>query len=413
MNLDNLPQNSGVYIFKDSKNKPIYVGKALNIKKRVKDHFSSNIGTPKENRMLEKIDAVESIRIDSEIEALILEANLIKKYKPTFNAQLKDDKDYLYIKITRDPYPKVLTARKKDLKNTTIFFGPFPSASKVRTTLKILRKIFHFTSCRPNRKRACLYYHLGLCPGVCIGLISQKDYQKNIKGVIYLLEGRRSKLIGILENEVRKFVKRLEFEKAKEAQRKIEALNYITQPIRMLEYPEIDVEELRQRELGELVNILNLTKKPIRIECYDISNFSGKQATGSMAVFTRGFADPSQYRRFKIKFVKGPNDTAMISEVLERRFKNDWKMPDLILIDGGKGQLSAALKVVGDFNLSLPVISLAKRLEEVYLTGKEKPLRLPRGSVALKLLQRIRDEAHRFAVTYHRKLRSKEFLTAA
>ena len=413
MNLDNLPQNSGVYIFRDSRNKPIYIGKALNIKKRVKDHFGSKVGTTKETWMLEKTDAVESIRIDSEIEALILEANLIKKYKPVFNAQLKDDKDYLYIKITRDPYPKVLTARKKDLKNTTIFFGPFPSATKVRTTLKILRKVFHFTSCRQNRKRACLYYHLGLCPGVCIGLISQKDYQKNIKGVIYLLEGRRSKLIGILENEVQKFVKRLEFEKAKEAQRKIEALNYITQPIRMLEYPEIDVEELRRRELGELVNILNLTEKPIRIECYDISNFSGKQATGSMVVFTHGFADPSQYRRFKIKFVKGPNDTAMISEVLERRFKNDWKMPDLILIDGGKGQLSAALKVVVDFNLSLPVISLAKRLEEVYLTGDEKPLRLPRGSVALKLLQRIRDEAHRFAVTYHRKLRSKEFLTAA
>ncbi|MDP2720933.1 MAG: excinuclease ABC subunit UvrC [bacterium] len=413
MNLDNLPQNSGVYIFKDSKNKPIYVGKALNIRKRVKGHFSPKTGTPKGNLLLEKIDAVESIRIDSEIEALILEANLIKKYKPHFNSQLKDDKDYLYIKITRDPYPKVLVSRKKDLKNAKLFFGPFPSATKVRTTLKILRKIFQFTSCNPNRKRACLYYHLGLCPGVCIGLISQKEYRKNIRGVIYMLGGKQGKLLDVLEKEVRRFARNLEFEKAQMGQQKIEALHYVTQPIRILEHPEVDREELRQREITELARILDLPQRPARIECYDISNFSGKQATGSLVVFTNGFADRSQYRRFKIKFVEGPNDTAMISEILERRFKNDWGHPDLVLIDGGKGQLNAALKVVASFNLSLPVISLAKRLEEIYWADKTEPLRLPRESSALKLLQRIRDEAHRFAITYHRKLRSKQFLTGA
>lgn len=413
MNLANLPENSGVYIFKDKYQVPIYVGKAVNIKKRVKNHFGLKKSNAKEQLLVERTASIDSIVVDSEIEALILEANLIKNHQPLFNSQLKDDKDYIYIKITDDEFPKVVAARKRDLTDTREFFGPFPSSSKVRTTLKFLRRVFPYSNCKPNQRRPCLYFHLGLCPGVCAGIITNKDYRTNIRKVVLFLKGERQKIINDLEKQLKTASKKLEFEKAAVIQNQIESINYIIKPSRNFEHFEPDLESIRNMEMEELAKEINLAKTPKRIECYDISNIHGKDATGSMVVFTNGMADHSEYRRFKIKTVVGINDTAMMAEVVERRLKNDWPVPDLIVVDGGKGQLNAAFAVLRRLGKEIPIISLAKRLEEIYLPGSPKPLKLSRQNKALRLIQRLRDEAHRFAINYHRKLRSKRFLTAS
>lgn len=413
MNLANLPENSGVYIFKDKYQVPIYVGKAVNIKKRVKNHFDLKKSNAKEQLLVERTTSIDAIVVDSEIEALILEANLIKNHQPLFNSQLKDDKDYIYIKITDDEFPKVLAARKRDLTDTREFFGPFPSSFKVRATLKFLRRVFPYSNCKPNQRRPCLYFHLGLCPGVCARVITKKDYRTNIRKIVLFLKGERQKIINDLEKQLKNASKKLEFERAAIIRDQIESINYITKPSRNFEHFEPDLEGIRNMEMEELAKEINLTKPPKRIECYDISNIHGKDATGSMVVFTNAVADHSEYRRFKIKTVVGINDTAMMAEIVERRLKNDWPVPDLIVVDGGKGQLNAVFEVLRRLGKEIPIISLAKRLEEIYLPGNSKPLKLSRQNRALRLIQRLRDEAHRFAINYHRKLRSKRFLTAS
>jgi len=360
--ISNLPESIGVYIFKDKAGKPLYIGKSLNIKKRVKDHLSFKNSDYKERILLEKTNKVEAIEVDSEIEALLLEINLIKRYKPTFNTQLKDDKDYLYIKITNDVFPKVLSARKRGLKDARVYFGPFPSASKVSSTLKILRRIFLFSTCKPNQKRACLYYHLNLCPGVCVGRISEREYRKNIHSLTLFLRGKKYKVLEQFSTQLKRSSSKLEFEEAAEIQKRINSLNYILRPVRPTDnYIDEDIESIRRRELADISNILKLKKFLHRIECYDISNIFGKQSTGSMVVFTEGKADKDEYRRFRIKKVTGINDVAMIREVVERRFNNNWKRPDLIIVDGGRAQLNSALSVVNKFNLNTPVISLATK----------------------------------------------------
>ena len=413
MKLASLPENSGVYIFKDKNQVPIYVGKAVNIKKRVRNHFNLKKSDAKEQLLVERMTDIDTIVVDSEIEALILEANLIKNYQPVFNSQLKDDKDYIYIKITRDEFPNVLAARKRDLTGAKEFFGPFPSSFKVRTTLKFLRRVFPYSNCKPNQKRPCLYFNLGLCPGVCAGVISQEDYHINIRKIIFFLKGERQKIISDLEKQLKTASKKLEFEKASILHDQIESINYITKPFRNFGHFEPDLAGIRNKEMQDLAKEIGLANTPKRIECYDISNIAGKDATGSMVVFTDGIADYDEYRRFQIKNVVGINDTAMMAEVLERRLKNNWPLPDLIVVDGGKGQLNATLAVLRRLKKEIPIISLAKRLEEIYMPGDPKPLRLSRQNRALKLIQRLRDEAHRFAINYHRKLRSKRFLTAS
>lgn len=408
----NLPKSPGVYIFKDKSGKPIYIGKSQNISRRVRDHFLNKGHTYKEDKIINNTVDIETIGVDSDIEALILEANLIKNYNPHFNSQLKDDRDYLYIKITKDPFPKVLSVRKNDLKQYKSYFGPFPSSTKVRETLRTLRKIFPYSTCKPNQKRACLQYHLGLCPGVCLGKIQIKDYLKNIKAITYFLNGKRNKVIENLEKERNILSKYLHFEEAEQIQKKIDALIYITRPTRIAEdYLEKDIKEIRNEELIRLANLLNLNKSPSRIECYDISNIGSQYTVGSMVVFYNGEADKRNYRRFKIKNQKSINDISAISEVLERRFNNDWEKPDLIIVDGGKGQLNTSLKVIKKYKLNIPVIALAKRLEDVYIEGNLRPLKIDHGDNALKLLQRIRDEAHRFAINYYRKLHRVQILT--
>lgn len=390
------------------------MGKAVNLKDRVGSYFAKNVFSAKTRLLVRAAVSLDYIRVDSDIEALLLEANLIKKHQPYFNHQLKDDKDYLYIIITKEDYPRVTTGRKRDLAGAKEYFGPFTSASAARTTLKIARRIFSFrTGCRPNSARACLGFHLGLCPGVCVGALTKKDYQKILRKLIKFLSGDTRGVVDELEKEMRLQAKNLEFEEATKTKTKIEAIAHITKRVedveKYLEGPAV-LESFYERQLANLTQVLKLKEKPLRIECYDISNIMGTNATGSMVVLTGGQISKDDYRRFRIKTLSTSNDFAMMAEVLGRRFKNDWEHPNLIVVDGGKGQLSVALSVLRDLDLKIPVVGLAKKLEEIYLPNEKKPLRLERSSPALQLLQRIRDESHRFALRYHRYLRSKQLL---
>lgn len=411
----NVPAEAGVYLFRDRKNKVIYVGKAINLKARVSSYFQKNLGNAKSALLVERIAEVDYFKVMSEFEALLLEAKLIKKYQPYFNSQLKDDKDYLYIKITSEDFPKVLTVRKKSLEAAKIYFGPFPNATQARSTLKLARRIFPFrTTCQPNSARACLNYHIGLCPGVCIGAISSKDYQKQIRRLRGFLNGNTGEITNQLHQEMLVLARQLRFEEAAKIKNSLVAIKATTRPIedveRYLSGPDV-LEGVYQTQIRDLAAMLNLDQDLVRIECYDISHISGTNTVGSMVVFHNGAASKDDYRRFRIKTVPGINDPAQLAEVLSRRFHNDWPHPQLIIVDGGRTQLNAAKKALEKLDLGIPVFGLAKRFEEVYIPGQVRTLRFQNNSPALHLLQRLRDEAHRFAISYHRYLRSKEALT--
>lgn len=404
-----LPRKSGVYQFLDNKRNVLYVGKAIDLYHRVASYFDKDV-SGKTAVLVANIASVETIIVESELEALILEANLIKKYHPIFNVRLMDDKDYLYIGITKEDFPKVVTIRKQDLKSAKLYFGPFPSSRTVRDTLKLLRRVFPWCSNPPkgnNISRACFYYHLGLCPGACVGLISREVYQKTIRRFVKFLEGKKEELVEEIFREMQQASKEQKFEEAAKLKKMLDGINYLTQTNRSslyLENPNF-LEEERQLGLSQLQKDLNLPKIPERIEGYDISNIQGKEAVGSMVVLTNGEIDKSQYRKFKIKITGKPNDVGMHKEMLSRRLKHkEWRFPDLILIDGGRAQARAAAEILVKYNLNIPVFGLAKRMEWLYPPQGEL-IKLPRKSLSLRLLQKLRDESHRFAVAYHRKLR--------
>ncbi len=418
-----LSTKPGIYLFLDEKGEILYVGKAKNLKKRVVSYFVKYVELgPKTQALISKVRKIETIVLNSEIEAFLLESHYIKKHKPKYNIKLTDDKAYPLIRITiKDSYPKVLIARKASDKNS-IYFGPYPNAAgALRLTLKTIRRIFPYQSVPNHAKRICLYYHLGLCPCPPVFASRQlrKDYKKTIKHITDFLNGNTKKIIKDLTKERNSLSIKENFEKAKAIQNKITAIELITGPFYKTKL-DLDInpnltDDLRKKEMNDLINILNengvCVKTLERIECFDISNTSGTNATGSMVVFIQGEKDGSKYRKFKIKTLNSPNDSAMMEEVLQRRMKHsEWPMPDLIIVDGGKGQVSAALKIMKQFNnLTIPIIGLAKR-EETILTSDFKEIVLSKSSPALKLIMRIRDEAHRFAISYHRKLRSKNFL---
>lgn len=410
-----MPQNPGIYIFLDKESNVIYVGKAKNLKNRVSSYFSKSTDLEEKTRQLvSQVEKIKIIKTQSEIESFLLEAEFIKKHKPFYNIKLTDDKSYAFIRITlKEKYPAILLSRRDDDKNS-IYFGRFPSSSSVKSVLRTLRKIFPYQSVANHSKRKCLYNHLGLCP--CPPTLSEEQlikYKKEIKHIIQFLKGNTKDVIKDLEKERDAYSSKDEFEIAAQIQNQINAINYVTsETYKPFDYevnPNLE-EDLRKKSMNELIKILRIKGVPVenvdRIECYDISNISGTLATGSMVVFENGEKNGNEYRRFKIKRTKGPNDFAMMREVLQRRVKNDWKLPGLFVIDGGKGQLSSALKVLSENNINIPAVGLAKRLETI-ITADGKEILLPRSSDALKLVMRIRDEAHRFAITYHRKLRSK------
>lgn len=361
---------------------------------------------------------MDYILVESEFEALLLEASLIKKKQPKYNIRLKDDKSSLYIKITQEIYPRVFASRKGEGG-----FGPFPKTKTVRSVLRTLRRIFPFRSCRQLPSKPCLYFYLKLCPGICFrhSRAEEKSYRKTILYLQGLLNQKRKKVIESLKKEMEKAAREENFELAKDLRDKIWQIDWLIKKRHTadeyLENPHL-LSELRQKELLDLAQILKVRSSLRRIEGFDISNIVGKMATGGMVVFLDGEEDKSFYRRFRIKTKKTPDDVAMVKEVLSRRLKHqEWQFPDLIFIDGGKGQVAGAIKVLNKLNLKIPVVGLVKRIETLIvpeLKMKSEKLKvefvevnLPQDSPALNLLKRIRDEAHRFARSYHLKLRER------
>jgi len=410
-----LSQDPGVYIFLDNKGDVIYVGKAINLKKRVSSYFTNKKDLGDKTKILvSQIDKIKTIRVESEIESLLLEANLIKKYQPKYNIKLTDGKAYPLIKITiNDEYPKVLVARKQDDPHS-IYFGPFPNTGAMRLVLRTIRRIFPFQSVLNHPDKLCFYFHLGLCP--CPNVLKDKSYKQTIKHIVKFLNGKTKSIVRDLEKERSDFSKNQQFEQALLIQDKIDAIRLVTskfyKPFQYEINPNLR-EDIRNEELNLLIKNLNeekvIIRKLNRIECFDISNTSGKNATGSMVVFVNGERETSLYRKFKIRgsYNNLPNDFAMMEEVISRRLKHlEWGYPNLIIVDGGKGQISSALKALAQENIHIPVVGLAKQ-EETIITADFKEIILPKDSKQLHLVMRIRDEAHRFAIDYHKKLRTK------
>lgn len=406
--INKLSKKPGVYLFKDSKKKILYVGKAANLKERAKSHFQ-RISDTLIDKMIDNIRDIDYIVTNSEIEALLLESELIKRYKPRYNEKWKDEKNFLYIKIDiNQDYPRIFLVRRP-LDDKVLYFGPFVDAGNLRNSLKILRKIFPYRTCRKLPEKPCLQYHLKRCPAPCTGDISPEEYKKIIKQIILFFKGKHKKLFLDIKKQMQEAVESQQFEKAALMRDRIYNLEHLE---KMIIFGKIESLDLKSEQaLLQLKKKLALGEIPHRIECYDISNIAGKEASGSMVVFIDGIPLKQEYRKFKIKEVSGIDDYAMMSEVLKRRFRRHKEahkiaLPDLVIVDGGKGQLATACKVLAEYNLNIPIISLAKRNEEIFIPGKKNSLVFPKNSQVFSLLQRIRDEAHRFAIIYHRQLMS-------
>ena len=518
----NIPTNPGIYLMKDSDGKIIYIGKAKNLKNRVRSYFNKNQNY-KTQKLVENISDIEFILTDNESEAFLLESNMIKKYRPRFNIELKDQQRYTYLRISDEKYPRLLVSRRtRDGKflGKGKTFGPFTQGSSKLLTIGTLRKAFQIRICKTLPKKVCLEYHLGNCEGPCEFKDAQERYPKHVDSLEQVLKGKNQTKIFTkkLEEEMNQAAKLEQFERAKDIRDtlirlgslqtkqnmeyvknsdeeyfgiEIQEQTAVVMNFRMIngvirdsdkfffdlvgdnsfsnflyqyysthkipkfilvsELPENEklLESLLSEQAGfivkiilphkgkkkdiinlilknitlihqkggdpglvELKDILRLPVIPNIIECFDISNHGEEFAVGSMARFVGGKPDKSGYRKFKIKTVTGRDDFAMIGEVIKRRYyrllEENSELPDLILIDGGKGQLSAALNSLQSLGLKLPCISLAKENEEIYVPKNKNPIILPKTKSSLKILQHARDETHRFGVAYNRTIRKNQ-----
>ena len=536
-----VPTLPGCYIYYDKNGEIIYVGKAKNLKRRVSSYFHKKHDRVKVAVLVSKIEKMEYIITDSEVEALILEAHLIKKHKPKYNILLKDDKKYPYFLITDEDYPRITVVRKKNINpDKGKFYGPYTNSRAMYSTLDFLKKIFPLKQCKTPKfsNRPCLYYHIGKCMAPCQGKVTPQEYQNIVAQVELFLSGKQTELIKKLKTQMEEYAKNEQYEKAArmrdsylDLQKTLEHQKVVYENARlnediiailyeegifavtilliregrlidkkdftyfvenedkdeffktffqeyystlMLEFPDkivsTDLENIgdkqlyqdwleiishkkikisygkskQGRELAQLAQknvqnlfenarikklasirddfnevgaylqeTLKLTNFPNRIECYDISHIQGTNTVASMVVFYNGMSKKTAYKKFKLKTTEGkPDDFLSMKEVLTRRLsrlgEKNWEKPDLIIIDGGKGQLSSVMEVVEEMGITgIDFVSLAKREEEVFLPHQSKSIRIPMNSNAMFLIQRIRDEAHRFAITYHRSLRSK------
>lgn len=553
--LESLPTKPGIYQFKNAEQKVIYVGKAQNLRSRVRQYFSFKDGSatgekkprmadPRLGVLVSKTRDIEVIVTDSEVEALILEANLIKKLKPRYNVVLKDDKSYPYIVITNEPFPRVFVTRRI-IRDGSRYFGPYTDVKTMRFALKTVRDIFQVRSCnfemteesiQEGKFKVCLDYHIKKCEGPCEGLVSRRHYNGMIDQVAKVLKGKTDSVVASLEEEMDRLSRGLRFEDAARVRDRLRALRVYSEKQRIVGEKAVDrdiiamlakgddacgivfkvregkiigsrhyyltnveqksegeiVDGLLQRyyldeedvpkeivlsakpdseellqawlekrredgveievpKAGEKLKLVGMAKSnaefllgelelqkikrgdivphsltslqrdlrlrvpPRRIECFDISNIQGSDSVASLVVFVDAKPRKSEYRKFKIRGVSGPDDFASMKEVVERRYsrvlREEGTLPDLIIVDGGKGQLSSAVDVLKKIGLAhVPILGLAKRLEEVFVPGESQAILVPRTSSALRLLQHVRDEAHRFAVTYHRTVRSKRIL---
>lgn len=415
-----LPESPGVYLFL-KKGSVIYVGKSINLKKRVASYFRLNLET-KTERMVTEADEISYIRVENELESLLLEAKLIKKYMPKYNFVAKDNKNSLHIGITKENLPRVLTLRKPDSKKGVYIslYGPFPSSNEVRSVLKMIRKVFPFSDHKQGKK-PCFHSQIGLCqpcPNNIAIIKDQKlkrlyiqEYKKNIRQIKYLLDGKSKMVKNGLKKEMDKYSQKKDFEKAKSVYIKIKTLEYITGqhvPTELyLENPNL-VSEIRNKELKELENLLKIHfpfPKLRTIECFDVAHLQGTGAAASMVSFVNGDPDKSKFRHFKIRQPKTKSDNDSLRETIKRRLEHlkDWGKPDLIIVDGGINQVRTFLSVLSSKNIKIPVVGVAKHPDRL-IVGNEK---IKLSGHPHNLISRIRNEAHRFARVYHHKLYSR------
>ncbi len=399
-----LPDSPGVYMFLDARAGIIYIGKARRLRRRVASYFRAGRGRGSRMELLvSEARDVRIIRTSSEAEALIYEAGLIKHHRPRFNVELKDDKSYPFLKLTvNEEYPRFFVTRKK-LSDGALYYGPYVNVGLLKEAVSFMKRVFPLRSCRRLRKKVCLEFHIGQCAGPCEGRVSSGDYRKIVGQLRAFLEGRRADLIGSIEKDMKRSARKKEYERALSAKKRIEALTAVQQLHDRSRHP-------MYGELEELQNALGLPDPPVTIECFDISNIGGRQAVGAMVRFVDGRPQKAGYRKFRIRGVYGIDDYSMIREVVRRRYsrllKEGKELPGLVLIDGGRGHLFSAKKELGLLGLgSVPVAGIAKEFNHLYTEARKLPIRLSPGSRLLLLIQRVRDEAHRFAITYHRKLR--------
>ena len=405
---EKLPDLPGVYFFLGSKKQILYIGKATSLKDRVKSYFSKDLVLTRGalvQQMIQEAVTVDFQVTDSVLEALILETNLIKKYLPHANTKEKDDKSFNHVIITREKFPQVLLMRGKNVGKEihTQFikydFGPYPQGTQLKEALKIVRKIFPFrdAKCKPEQGRPCFNRQIGLCPGVCTGEISEKEYARTINHIRLFFEGKKSALVKALEKEMAQYAKEQKFEKAGEVKRTLFALSHI-QDVSLIKAEYKDAEYSASAKDQS-------TKKAFRIEAYDIAHMSGKNMTGAMIVLENGFFNKAEYRKFKIKTVDRSNDAAALREVLKRRFAHtEWQMPDVLAVDGNEIQRNVAEEILKELNISgVIVVSVVKneKHKPKALTGKTEIIDKYQKEILL-----ANNEAHRFVIAYHKKLRS-------
>ena len=431
-----LPKKPGVYCFKDKK-EILYIGKAANLRERVKNHFLQP--RYRDYLFLNKIKKIGYIKTNSEIEALVLEANLIKKHQPKFNVIWRDDKNYFFVVIAKEDFPKIFITHQ--IKNAELetrnyekfsvqrskfkiqYVGPFVDGKALKQTLKILRKVFPYRSCSKIPNRSCLWYHLGRCPAPCLlkskfikeilpnSLKIKKISQRNAKNLIRILKKGKNPVLKDLKKEMKEAIKKQDFEEAAKIRDQIEALERVIEHARIFEEKREKLESWLETE-KKLREILKIKNEITRIEAFDISQIHGNFAVGSMVAFINGLPEKKFYRRFKIKFEKKPSDVDMLREILKRRFKHkEWGFPDLILVDGGKAQLNVAILERKNYCLKAKIMALAKKENKLFIEGKKEPIFLKNLTREIfNLILQLRDEAHRFALKYHQKLRERNLV---
>ena len=417
--LRNLPHRPGVYLFRDRFRRVIYVGKAKDLHRRVSQYFHPSrrmSADLKTKALLQSIAELETHQVRSEPEAILLEGRLIKEYRPRYNVSFRDDKRFLMVRVDLDePFPKFQTTRMKT-EDQARYFGPFAHSGALRQTLALMRKRFGLRSCRPEIPgekdyRHCLDHVIQNCSAPCVAKVSRAEYHAKVVEACAFLEGKTAEMKEDLKAAMKKAAERKDFEKAASLRNLVEDLKKTTRPARRF-FRDLPSTVVPERDLETLRDVLGLGVVPARIECFDISNISDTHSVASMVVFRDGRPSKPAYRRYRIQGVAGQDDVGCMAEVIRRRCAR-WGVegggsPDLIVVDGGKGQLGAAVRELGAAGWAqVPAIGLAKQNEEIFRPGRPDPIVLPKESGAIRLLQRVRDEAHRVANGYHQLLMKK------
>lgn len=433
-----------MYFHKNASGEIIYVGKAAVLKNRVRQYFQkSRTRDPKTDALVAEIADTDWMVVESELEALFLEAEMVRRYMPRYNILLRDDKSMSYIRIDYDSSHPTVSTTRRPLDDGARYFGPYLSVTSVRQALKVLRKIFPYATRRiPGQKRASLHYHIGLDPGLEEGKTSLEAYRANLRKLMNVIEGKRTLVIRELEKDMNRAAKAQDFETAAKIRNQVTALKNLHRQVIFSDKEFLDIS--KDHALNELVGLLSLKKFPARIEGYDISHQQGTDVVASMVVFTNGVSNKGEYRKFKTKIDQN-NDFYNMHETIKRRLSEKnikaWGKPSLVLIDGGKGQLDAAIRARDEMNQqTIPFVGLAKREEQIVIARNQAVvgsnvtldeavlrklqgfvtesedfvlLNIPHSSNLVKLLQRIRDESHRFAVSYHSILKQNRQITSA